>query len=101
MECKKSIFITIGSLVLGSAIAWSISSSIAVAADTQYKISMTRSNPNEAISRDGILSAVKEKYTGRILSIQESPSPSTPDCHIVRMLSLTGEYMTIRVACGD
>lgn len=68
-------------------------------ADSQYKVAMKRSNPNDPISRDGILSAVNDKYKGRILSVQEKPSPSSPDCHIIRMLSLTGEYMTIYVAC--
>jgi len=98
MGCKKSILIAVGGFMVAISVALSLPS-IANAADSQYKIGMKRSNPSDPISRDGILSAVNDKYKGRILSVQEKPSPSTPDCHIVRMLSLTGEYMTIRVAC--
>ena len=69
-------------------------------AEVMHKISMTRANPTQPISRDAILSMVKSKYSGRILSVQEKPKPEFPDCHIVKMLSLDGEYLTIDVACS-
>ncbi|MBU0655514.1 MAG: hypothetical protein KJ914_10345 [Gammaproteobacteria bacterium] len=100
MDFKKSISAAMCGAIIAGISLLSVSSA-ASAADTKYKISMKRANPAEPISRDGILSAVKSKYKGRILSVQEKPSPSTPDCHIVRMLSLDGEYMTIQVACGN
>lgn len=99
MDIKRSILTALCSfLMIGTSLL--AVPSIANASDTKYKISMKRANPSEPISRDGILSAVKAKYKGRILSVQEKPSSSAPDCHIVRMLSLDGEYMTIKVACG-
>ena len=74
---------------------------VAHAADCGRKISLEMVNPNEPIGRDAVLSKVKSQFQGRILSVQEKPSPEHPDCHIVRMLSLEGEYLTIKVACGD
>ena len=68
-------------------------------AEVMHKISMTRANPTQPISRDAILSIVKSTYKGRILSVQEKPTPDFPDCHIVKMLSLEGEYLSINVAC--
>lgn len=99
MESKSSILVVLCGACIVGITAFSMPT-IASADDAKYNISMKRANPNEPISRDGILSAVKSKYQGRILSVQEKPSSSAPDCHIVRMLSLTGEYMTIQVACG-
>ena len=69
------------------------------AAEVMHKISMTRANPTQPISRDAILSTVKSTYKGRILSVQEKPTPDFPDCHIVKMISLEGEYLSINVAC--
>ncbi len=96
MSVKQPFFLLLCRIGL---ISGSLLLSVADAADTTYKIPLKRLNPSEPISRDGILSAVKSKYTGRILSVQEKPSTSAPDCHIVRMLSLNGEYMIIKVAC--
>jgi hypothetical protein len=98
MGYKKPILIAMGGLIVASLIALSLPT-VANANNSVYKIALKRPNPATPISRDGILSAVNDKYDGRIMSVEEKPTPSTPDCHIVRMLSLTGEYMTIRVAC--
>lgn len=73
---------------------------VALAGDSE-KISLKRTNPSEPIGRDAVLSKVKSEYKGRVLSVQEKPLPGYPDCHIVRMLSLEGEYLTIKVACSD
>jgi hypothetical protein len=94
MPRKNGLIIVVG-------IVLSFLLSIGLCAGSDYKISLKRIKPSEPISRDGILSAVNDKYDGRIMSVQEKPSPNAPDCHIVRMLGLTGEYMTIYVACGE
>ena len=100
MDFKKSMLAAVGSVVvIASAIMTPTSG--AHAADSERKISLKRVNPNEPIGRDAILSQVKSQYKGRILSVQEKPLPGYPDCHIVRMLSLEGEYLTIKVACSD
>ncbi|WGZ96314.1 MAG: hypothetical protein QJT81_10255 [Candidatus Thiothrix putei] len=100
MDFKRSIFAALcGVMVAGAAIT--MLPNFAVAADSDKKISLKRSNPAEPIGRDAILSKVKAAYKGRILSVQEKPLPDYPDCHIVRMLSLEGEYLTIKVACSD
>ena len=97
MGCQKSI-IVVGGFIIAIASLLSVSPAIH-AADTQYKIAMKRSNPDKPLTRDEVLSAVETRYKGRIMSLQAKPSSGAPDCHIVRMMSLTGEYMTINVAC--
>lgn len=98
MNLKQSIFTAMCRTAL---VGGTLLLPVASATDTTYKISIKRANPAEPISRDGILSAVKAKFKGRILSVQEKQTTSAPDCHIVRMLSLSGEYMVIQVACGS
>lgn len=97
MGCQKPIFV-VGGLIIAVASLLSVSPAIH-AADTPYKIAMKRSDPDKPLTRDEVLSAVETRYKGRIMSLQAKPSSSAPDCHIVRMMSLTGEYMTIGVAC--
>lgn len=100
MDFKRSMLAALCSvMVVGAAIT--ALPNIASAADSEKKISLKRSNPNEAIGRDAVLSKVKATYKGRVLSVQEKPLPGYPDCHVVRMLSLEGEYLTIKVACSD
>jgi hypothetical protein len=91
MPIKKLMFITV---LLTLPLTTSV-----FAADSTYRISLKRQSPSEPISLDGIVSAVNDKYHGRILSVQEKQTPSAPDCRIVRMLGTDGEYMSIRVAC--
>lgn len=97
MNIKQSIFSAVCRTVL---VGGTLLLPVVNATDTTYKISIKRANPSEPISRDGILSAVKAKFKGRILSVQEKKTSAAPDCHIVRMLALDGEYMVIQVACG-
>ncbi|WML90161.1 hypothetical protein [Thiothrix lacustris] len=100
MDFKKSMLAALCSaMVVGVTIT--LLPNIANAADSERKISLKRSNPSEPIGRDAVLSKVKSAYKGRVLSVQEKPLPGYPDCHVVRMLSLEGEYLTIKVACSD
>lgn len=100
MDFKRSIFAALCSVMVVGATNTMLPN-IAVAADSEEKISLKRTNPDEPIGRDAVLSKVKATYKGRVLSVQEKPLPGYPDCHIVRMLSLEGEYLTIKVACSD
>lgn len=100
MDFKRSILAAVCSVMVAGA-GNIMLPGLANAADSEKKISLQRTNPSEPIGRDAVLSKVKASYKGRVLSVQEKPSPAYPDCHIVRMLSLEGEYLTIKVACGD
>ncbi len=100
MDFKQSIFAALCSVMVVGATS-ALLPNIAVAADSEKKISLKRTNPDEPIGRDAVLSKVKATYKGRVLSVQEKPSPDYLDCHIVRMLALDGEYLTIKVACSD
>lgn len=100
MGCKKSMLAALcGAIIVG---VTSMTLPLLAHADGgEQKISLKRVSPDEPIGRDAVLSQVKARYKGRILSVQEKPLPSYPDCHVVRMLSLQGEYLTIKVACSD
>ncbi|EIJ33278.1 hypothetical protein [Thiothrix nivea] len=100
MDCKKSMFAAFCSVIIAGVISATLPG-VALAGDSEKKISLKRTNPSEPIGRDAVLSKVKSEYKGRVLSVQEKPLPGYPDCHIVRMLSLEGEYLTIKVACSD
>jgi len=100
MDFKRSMFAALCSVMVAGATNTMLPN-IAVAADSEEKISLKRTNPNEPIGRDAVLSKVKATYKGRVLSVQEKPLPGYPDCHVVRMLALDGEYLTIKVACSD
>lgn len=101
MGCKTSLRAALGSFILAGLTGMVLVSSVTQAGETEQKISMQRVKPDEPIGRDAVLAQVKARYKGgRILSIQEKPLPGFPDCHIVRMLSQEGEYLTIKVACS-
>ncbi|MGB3918997.1 hypothetical protein J9253_10100 [Thiothrix litoralis] len=100
MDFKKSMLAALCSVMVAG-VATTMLPGIAKAADSERKISLKRSNPNEPIGRDAVLSKVKSTFKGRVLSVQEKPLPGYPDCHVVRMLSLEGEYLTIKIACSD
>lgn len=99
MGWKKSIAGITGSLIITIASA-SMFASVAVAADNIRKIALHRVHPDVPLTRDEILSRVKQKYKGRILSVQEKDLPGYPDCHVIRMLSIEGEYLAVHVACS-
>lgn len=99
MGFKKSIVVAIGTIMMTGSVGLMLPSP--AYAGSEKKISLKRSNPNEPIGRDAVLSHVKAKFSGRVLSVQEKPTAKYPDCHIVRMLSVDGEYLTIKVACND
>lgn len=99
MDCRRSIILAACSITL-----WlgAVGMPAAHAEDGTKRISLERSSPDQPIGRDAIIAKVKSQYQGRVLSIQEKPQlPSHPDCHIVRMLSEQGEYLTIKVACNN
>lgn len=100
MDFKRSMLAALCSVMVAG-VGNTMLPSVAYAADSEKKISLKRTNPSEPIGRDAVLSRVKTEYKGRVLSVQEKPLPGYPDCHVVRMLSLEGEYLTIKVACSD
>lgn len=100
MGCQKSIFAVAYSIMIVAMGNLTLSLP-AQAADGEERISMERSSPDKPIGRDGVLAKVKAEYKGRVLSIQEKPAPNFEDCHVVRMLTLEGEHLTIKVACPD
>lgn len=98
MDFKQSMVVALCSAMLTGGVSL-ILPDIA-SAESERRISLKRSNPNEEIGRDGILSHVDTAYPGnRILSVQRKPSAAFPDCHVVRILH-KGEYITVKVACS-
>ena len=65
---------------------------------TPYKVEMKRINPSKPIRQSSIMSKVRKKFPGRILSIRKNPTGG-PDCHIIKSVSKDGEFRVIHVAC--
>ena len=63
-----------------------------------YKVEMSRIDPNKPIRKSAIMSTIKEKFPGRILSIRENRDGGD-DCHIVKSMGEDGEFRIIHVAC--
>lgn len=100
MDIKKSMFAALcGAFIMGLTGSVIIPSVANAAGTGTYKIALKRTNPASAIARDAILAKVRSEHNGRILSVQEKPSATSPDCNIVRMLTTAGELITVEVAC--
>ena len=65
---------------------------------TPYKVEMSRIDPKKPIRKSAIMSTIREKFPGRILSIRENREGG-PDCHIVKSMGEDGEFRIIHVAC--
>ena len=66
---------------------------------TPYKVDMSRIDPKKPIRKSAILSKIRGKFPGRILSIREDRSGGK-DCHIVKSMGDDGELRIIEVACN-
>lgn len=53
----------------------------------------------KSASRLEIISSVKKKHPGRILSIRKKYKTHDNDCHHVKMIAINGEIITVRVNC--
>lgn len=55
---------------------------------------------NPHMSTLQVKAAVKKKHKGRVIYIERKPTSGHPNCHIVKMITTTGEFRYIRYACG-
>ncbi len=46
-----------------------------------------------------VKTAVKKLHKGRIIYTKRTAKPGFPNCHIVKMITTTGEFKYIRYAC--
>ena len=46
-----------------------------------------------------VKAAVKKLYKGRIIYTKRTAKPGFPNCHVVKMITNTGEFKYIRYAC--
>ena len=69
------------------------------AGDAVEHIPIPRKKADTPISRDEILETIKSHCKGRILSLEEKPTVDFPDCHVIRVLTIQGEYLTLHLAC--
>lgn len=58
-------------------------------------------NPDGPLSKLEIITAVKEKYIGEILSVRRKIVKGYSDCHHVRFISKQGDFIKIKVQCGE
>ncbi len=46
-----------------------------------------------------VKAAVKKLYKGRIIYTKRTATPGFPNCHVIKMITNTGEFKYIRYAC--
>ncbi len=81
-----------------------ISSASALTKRSIIKITLDQqTSSSEPASKLEIIAAVKAKYTGkidRIISVRKKSQSYGKNCHSVKILDNTGEFIEIRVACN-
>jgi hypothetical protein len=78
----------------------STSALAATKALTIPKTSVKKLNKNKPASKIEIITAVKKKYSGRILSVRKRYKAHGTDCHHVKIIDKKGELLLIHVACS-
>lgn len=61
-------------------------------------VNIPNNNPNH-LSTLQVKDAVKKLYKGRIIYSKRTPKPGFPNCHVIKMITTTGEFKYIRYAC--
>ena len=61
-------------------------------------IDLKRRPSGAALTKGDVVNEVKKTYKGRILSISRNDKGGD-DCHVVKLLSNSGEFTTIHVTC--
>lgn len=64
------------------------------------KSSVKKLDESKPASKIEIITAVKKKHSGRILSVRKKYKASGNDCHHVKMIDKVGEILLIYVACN-
>lgn len=47
-----------------------------------------------------VKSIVKKQHRGRIIYAKRRATPKHPNCHVIKMITTTGEFLYIRYACS-
>ncbi len=63
-------------------------------------IPITRVIATQPISPLEIISTIKAKLSGRVLSFKKRSTYTNPDCHHVKFLEDRGEFRLITIGCG-
>ena len=73
---------------------------VAAATNTIPASSLKKLDKSKPASKLEIITAVKKKYTGRILSVRKKYKARGNDCHHVKIIEKnSGELLLVRVAC--
>jgi len=62
-------------------------------------IPIQREIPTQPITKLEVISIIKSKLSGRVLSIKKQSTYENPDCHHVKFLADGGEFQIIQVGC--
>ena len=57
-------------------------------------------NPEGPLSKLEVITAVKERYKGEIVSVRKKDIEKHKDCHHVRFINKQGDFLKIKVQCG-
>lgn len=76
-----------------------LSSTFLVATSAQASSVAVPNNTPGHLSTLQVKAAVKKLYKGRIIYIKRTAKPNFPNCHVVKMITTSGEFKYIRYAC--
>lgn len=90
-----------GKTILTSFIFALVISSISQTAQAEVlNIPIKRSVATQPISTLEVVSAVKNLFNGRVLSLRKKSTYTNPDCYHVKFLEDRGEFKLITIGCG-
>ncbi len=93
--CNKVSLTTIvfAALIFGSTTA------IAAPSKSTRSIDLLKVDPNKPASKLEVITSVKNRFNGRILSVRKKYQARGNDCHYVKFIDRKGELLLIHVGC--
>lgn len=77
-----------------------LTASLLAATSTQAATIHISNNDSGHLSTLQVKTAVKKLHKGRIIYTKRTVKPGFPNCHVIKMITTTGEFKYIRYACS-
>lgn len=93
---NKSIRHAVASVITSTALLTFI---FGISTANAASVDIPNNNPGH-LSTLQVKTAVKKIYKGRIIYSKRTAKPGYPNCHVIKMITTTGEFKYIRYACS-
>ncbi|MEE9351934.1 MAG: hypothetical protein V3U78_06705 [Thiotrichaceae bacterium] len=90
--------VSLTTIVLAALISGS-TAAIAAPSKSTRSIPLQKVDPNKPASKLEVITSVKKRFNGRILSVRKKYQAHGNDCHYVKFIDRRGELLLIRVGC--